>query len=138
MNERQAFLRILDANYNRAKEALRVSEDVARFLMKDPVLSSGFKRARHALTQTLLKLPVSYSKLLESRDSLRDVGRNSGIRDRKKAGWKDVMAANLKRAQEALRVLEEISKILAPRSTRFFEKIRFDLYDLEKRTVRKF
>jgi hypothetical protein len=37
-----AILRIIDANRNRALEALRVLEDLARFAVGDPVLAEGF------------------------------------------------------------------------------------------------
>ena len=45
----QELFRIIDANYNRAKEGLRVCEDIARFILNDKALSAGFKRARHTL-----------------------------------------------------------------------------------------
>ena len=40
--------RILDANLNRAREALRVIEDFARFGMDDPHLSGWAKEMRSA------------------------------------------------------------------------------------------
>ena len=40
-------LRILDANANRAREALRVLEDYARFVLNDPTLSADLKSIRH-------------------------------------------------------------------------------------------
>lgn len=136
---RLSFLRIIDANYNRAKEALRVCEDIARFLMNDSRLTARFKRCRHELTRILLKLPVPYRKLVKSRDSRQDVGRSSQIRDRRgKPSWKDLMAANLKRGEEATRVLEEFAKMWAPVQASAFQKLRFRLYELEKACFRKF
>ena len=41
--------RILDASANRAREALRVMEDAARFLLNDPQLTAALKRLRHDL-----------------------------------------------------------------------------------------
>ncbi len=135
----RAFLRILDANFNRAKEALRVCEDLARFLLADSRLTSDFKGSRHALTRIILKFPAGYRKLLDARDSARDVGRHKIIKDKRGAlVWQDLMAANLKRAQEAARVLEEISKVLAPSQASELQRLRFRLYELEKRSVRKF
>src|SRR5947208_10657809 len=42
-----AALRILDANANRAREALRVIEDYARFVLNDEVLCARLKQLRH-------------------------------------------------------------------------------------------
>src|SRR5947208_10810251 len=42
-----ASLRILDANANRAREALRVIEDFARFGLDDAELSAALKQLRH-------------------------------------------------------------------------------------------
>ena len=133
-----ALLRIFDANFNRSKEAVRVCEDFSRFLMNDSALSSSFKRLRHDLTQTILMFPMGYRKLVESRDSVNDVGRLNGIQDKKKSDWQDIMTANLKRAEEALRVLEEISKIVNPPGSLPFLKLRFRMYELEKRSIQKF
>src|SRR3954447_14256671 len=40
-------LRILDANSNRAREALRVMEDSARFVLDDPPTCATLKQLRH-------------------------------------------------------------------------------------------
>lgn len=134
----QPLLRILDANYNRAKEAIRVSEDIARFYLADRGLTARFKKIRHDLTQALMAFKIADRKLVASRDSAKDVGRKSLIRDKKSPGWKDLFVSNLKRSEEATRVLEEVSKIAAPRKTRLFQAIRFRLYELEKEGLRKF
>ena len=134
----QSLLRILDANYNRAKEALRVTEDVARFHFSDSRLTARFKRARHDLTKTLLKLRIPDRRLVEARDSRDDVGARSFIRDKKHPNWKDLFLSNLKRAEEASRVLEEVSKLVSVREARAFQRIRFRLYELEKESLRKF
>lgn len=134
-----AYLRIIDANFNRTKEALRTCEELARFLLEDKVLTLKFKALRHEVSQILIAFPVKYRQLVEARDSIKDVGKKSSIQDtKKKPVWQDVMISNLKRSQESLRVLEEFSKVVAPKSSSKFQKIRFDLYVLEKRTVKKF
>jgi len=46
-----ALLRLLDANANRAREALRVLEDYARFVLNDPALSADLKSIRHTLAE---------------------------------------------------------------------------------------
>lgn len=135
----KVFWRILDANFNRAKEALRVGEDFSRFLLNDTKLTSEFKKKRHDLTRILLKFPAGYAKLLMSREALPDVGRHAILKD--KSGdldWRDIFCANLKRGQEAVRVLEEVSKAVSPKQSVNFQQLRFELYDLEKRVFKKF
>lgn len=134
----KSLLRIIDANYNRAKEAARVAEDIARFFLRDARLTARLKRVRHDLTRALLGFGVPYRDLVEARDSKEDVGRAGLIRDQKSPRWKDLMLSNLKRAQEAARVLEEISKMAGPSKARSFQRIRFRFYELEKESLRKF
>lgn len=136
--ERNGFFRILDANWNRSKEALRVCEDISRFFLEDKPLTAQFKRIRHDLTAILMAFPISYRELLFSRDSVNDLGKNSSIADKKNPKWQDIMAANLKRAQEALRVLEESSKVIAPKKVNALSALRFRVYELEKKSFRKF
>ena len=132
------LLRILDANYNRAKEALRVTEDISRFYLADARLTARFKRTRHDLTKALLGFRVPYRALVEARNSEEDVGARSLIRDKKNPRWKDLWLSNLKRAQEAVRVLEEMSKMVEPKKTSSFQRLRFRLYELEKASLQKF
>ena len=138
MGEQKAFLRILDANYNRSKEALRVCEDLSRFLMNSAPLSLAFKKSRHEITRLILRFPHSYSKLVSARNSAADVGRNRTLQDRVKIRWQDIMASNIQRAQEAVRVMEEVAKVLAPAQSDGFQKLRYRLYELERKTVQKF
>ena len=135
---RRELFRVIDANYNRAKEAVRVTEDIARFYLKDQGLTNRFKRVRHDLTRSLLGFGVPYRSLVEARNSWEDVGRRGFIRDKKRPGWRDLAVANLKRAEEASRVLEEFSKMVQPKRAASFQRIRFRLYELEKETLRKF
>jgi len=46
-------LRIVDANANRAREALRVMEEAARFLLDDQDLAASIKQLRLDLATTL-------------------------------------------------------------------------------------
>ena len=134
----KSLLRILDANYNRAKEALRVCEDVARFYFSDARLTAHFKRLRHDLTRALIELKIPDRDMVAVRNSKEDVGRSSLIYDKKNPGWKDIFISNLKRGEEASRVLEEFSKMIDVRKTPIFQKIRFRLYELEKLGLQKF
>ena len=130
-------LRLIDVNFNRAKEGLRVCEDIMRFMYDDKALTQSFKKMRHDCSGILLKFPVSYQKLVRARDSRYDVGKESVILEKKKLGWKDILIGNIKRYEEALRVLEEASKVIALPESRRFQKLRFKLYELEKKTFKR-
>jgi thiamine-phosphate pyrophosphorylase len=129
--DQTATLRILDAAANRAREGLRVLEDYARFALDDPHLTRQLKESRHALRKALDGLPAE--ALLRSRDTQSDVGTAistpSEIVRRSAA---DVAHAAFKRAQEAVRSLEEFSKLLSPTAAACFERLRYELYTLEK------
>src|SRR5207237_10095456 len=64
--------RILDANANRAREALRVLEDYCRFVLADALLSRDLKELRHGLADALSALPPTL--LLAARDTEADLG----------------------------------------------------------------
>ncbi|MGB2975863.1 MAG: hypothetical protein WBD18_07480, partial [Phycisphaerae bacterium] len=51
--DRQSVYRILDANANRAREALRVAEEAARFALERADLAEALKRLRHDLRAAL-------------------------------------------------------------------------------------
>ncbi|MFP4146068.1 MAG: thiamine phosphate synthase [Phycisphaeraceae bacterium] len=123
--------RILDANANRAREALRVMEEAARFLLDDPELSRLAKQARHQLAEALAELPG----LEAARDTPGDVGtRISTAREAARESVSDVVIAAGKRLSEALRTLEEYGKTLPQADLAAkIEQIRYRGYDLEKR-----
>ena len=126
--------RILDAGANRAREALRVLEDYTRFVLADPFLSGQLKDLRHAFAQALNLLPASL--LLESRDTLNDVGTAiSTEQEWQRGSLQAVVQANAKRLQEALRSLEEYSKIVSVEFAQHIEKIRYQSYTLERAIV---
>ena len=132
------ILRVIDANYNRAKEGLRVCEDVARFVLGATRLTELYKTSRHELTKILFSLPVSYREIVAERKSREDVGRTSLKLDKKKIKAEDIFSSNIQRSEEAVRVLEEWTKIISVPASRKFQKLRFKLYELEKETFKKF
>ena len=124
--------RILDANLNRAGEAIRVIEDCARFVMDHPVLAGDAKALRHRLQQTMDELAIASSQLLQARDTAGDVGTLlSDVTEMKRADLAAVLRANFRRLQESLRTLEEYAKLLEKPSAPF-ERLRYDAYMLEK------
>lgn len=125
-------LRALDANANRLREGLRVVEDVARFVLDDARSAAACKAMRHQATAAMRSLGLD-AKLLEARDSDADVGRGTfGRSERSREDLRDVLAANLHRAQEASRVLEELGKGHSPAAAFKFKRMRYGLYTLEK------
>lgn len=127
-------LRILDANANRAREALRVLEDYARFTLNDAMLSADLKNLRHELTVALQ--PILTLSLLH-RDTPGDVGReNKTAAEFSRPDLASVITAAGKRLGEALRSLEEFTKTVDPHTAAQIEKIRYRFYDLELRMGR--
>ena len=71
-------------------------------------------------------------KLLEHRDSINDVLRPSTSSEQIRTNLENIIIANLKRAQESSRVLEELYKLENIEYSEKFKTIRYELYNLEK------
>jgi thiamine-phosphate pyrophosphorylase len=126
--------RILDANANRAREALRVVEDYCRFVLDDALLSAELKQLRHELTETLAG--VSPQLLLTARDTPGDVGTAlSTASEKERHSLAAVVQANCKRLQEALRTLEEVGKLRSPDLGERLERLRYKAYTLERAVI---
>ncbi len=129
--------RVMDANLNRAREGLRVLEEVARFILGDGGLSLRIKDLRHSLSAAAKELPGGMRELVKSRDSANDVGSSTWTAGEKHRQDLDhLVLANIKRVQEASRVLEEFGKLLNPELTGF-KKVRFESYALEQELLDK-
>lgn len=129
----EKFARIVDANCNRVREAIRVIEDVLRFHVEDPPLSAALKDARHEICAACDIVLKHDLEGLKARDTAADPGRDSMTEsEAAKADWKDILMSNFRRAEEGLRVLEEVSKLADPALSQSFKKLRFRVYDLEK------
>lgn len=131
------MLRILDANSNRAREALRVCEEITRFVLNHRSFSLQLKKVRHEVTRVIQQLPLSYKDLLKMRESKDDVGNDMALYPKGNVGKRDLLISNMKRAQEAVRVLEEFSKVVSKKASKKFQRIRFQLYQLEKKIILK-
>lgn len=123
--------RILDVNANRAREALRILDDFARFVLADPLLTREIKQLRHDLVEMLQLLPERF--FLGSRDTIQDVGTTIATAgEMTRVSPRDIAQVNWKRLQEALRSLEEYGKLFGPAPAEGFERIRYRSYTLEK------
>ena len=123
-------LRIIDANFNRAREGLRVIEDGLRFYYgcnRDYV--KRVKELRHSLSKAVEK-HFGFAPLKKERDSSYDIGRD--LDTRKKATIRQIIERNFMRTGESLRALEEYSKTTSAEASLLFHNLRFELYETEK------
>lgn len=131
-DRRKNINRIIDANVNRAKEGLRVCEDIARFIFDNRNLTIKLKEARHKITDLSCSL-VTRAALLKERSSLNDVGRLLSANELKREGVKGIFFANIQRAKESIRVLEEFSKLKNIKTALKFKSLRYKIYGIEKK-----
>ncbi len=129
--------RIIDANYNRAKEGLRVCEEISRFHLKSLPLTKKMKRLRHDLTVIMKTSRIDPRLLFRERDSHSDFGRDI-LAGKKVKSFKAIFMANAQRTKEALRVLEEFLKIFDQKASNKILKLRFNFYAVEKESVKRF
>jgi len=129
--------RILDANINRAKEGLRVCEEITRFILEDKSLTSSLKKIRHNINSLQEESSFSKNNLIEKRSALTDIGKNIYMRELKRNGIEDIFFANMQRVKESLRVLEEFSKLKNRTVALEFKDMRYQIYNIEKNIAGK-
>lgn len=128
--------RIIDANLNRANEGLRVCEEITRFILENYQLTARLKKIRHAISAAAKSLPAK-TVLIQQRNAQKDIGKNICANELKRKDINDIFFANIQRVKESLRVLEEFSKLIDTRIAVLFKKIRYAVYELEKKVARK-
>ena len=128
--------RIIDANLNRAKEGLRVCEEITRFILDNYKITALLKEARHKINCLGSKI-YAPAKLLNQRRAQTDVGRFNSCGETKRGNCKDIFWANLQRVKESLRVLEEFSKLIDVRVALGFKQLRYKVYEIEKKSFKK-
>lgn len=116
---------------------MRVCEEIARFHLSDRPATARLKKLRHSISAEIERLGPERARLLLARDTARDVGRPFDELERDRRGYRGLFAANCERAKEALRVLEEVSKLLDGRAAAAFKRCRFELYAIEKRALQR-
>jgi thiamine-phosphate pyrophosphorylase len=125
--------RIIDANANRSREALRLLEDLARFMLDDAPLSSQFKSIRHAVTQILVQELGTKQRLVAERDTPGDVGTSISVgTETSRSSALQLAEAAGSRLTEALRAIEECLKIDSPASSTQIERLRYEAYEIER------
>lgn len=128
--------RVLDANLNRAREALRVLEDHERFVRDAGGAAARLKALRHELAEVCRRGGLG-AELVGSRESGADVGKETRAADQARA-YADLgglVTANCKRLEEALRSLEEFGRVRAAALGAAFGRLRFRAYEIEKELV---
>ena len=129
----KSLYRILDANFNRAKEGLRVCEDLCRYGWDQKTLTRAFKDIRHGLTGIMAKVDIQ--KALEARHIQGDVGRATIVSESKRTDLNAVFWANSQRVKESLRVLEEVTKLTDSRISSDLKILRYKVYALEQKVI---
>ena len=122
-------LRTIDANFNRFQEGIRVVEDILRYEFNSP-LAKELKNIRH------IRIP-DYEEIIKKRDSINDILKTSTKSEQNRNDLKDIIIANLKRAEQSARVLEEIYKIFDIKTSEEFKNARYLLYNYEKEIITK-
>ncbi len=120
---------VWDANFNRAREGLRVLEDLSRFgVIRNKGLAARLRTLRHRLSaQTEKHLPSA--QRVCHRCVTKDTGRKYSGLPRKKSA--DLIPANTFRVSEALRVMEEVSAVVNPPAAELYKELRFAFYEVE-------
>ncbi len=124
-SEEPKLYRLIDANLNRLREGIRTLEDIQRYIYDNEVLAKRLKDLRHLVR-------YEDSNLLTYRDIVGDILKETTPSEAKRKSIEELIQANIKRTQEAARVLEEAFKLLDPAMAQRFKQIRYELYDIEK------
>ena len=117
---------IIDANLDRAREGLRVLEDWARFGLGNEKYVEKIKNFR----QILGKNHSEVYKL--SRNHIED--RCKGLTHHEQINRKtseQIISSNSTRIQEALRVIEEFSRLHNYELSKIASEIRYEIYTIE-------
>ena len=130
----RSVYRIIDANFNRAREAIRIIEEYCRFALNSAPLAGRAKQLRHELSSAIDKLDAG--RLISSRDTPGDVGIGKKVDNQfARSNLSDCFTAGAKRLTEALRTLAEMTQMLDPSTAQRIEKLRYAAYTLEKDIV---
>ncbi len=123
------LLRLIDANLNRLREGIRVVEDIQRYIYENKNLTKELKELRH------LARIENYKVYLKHRDIIGDISKETTNSEASRENLESIILANIKRAQESARVLEESLKLVSTKDAERFKDIRYRLYDIEKRVL---
>ena len=117
---------IIDANLDRAREGLRVLEDWARFGLGLENYVIKIKNFRQILGKNHLEV---YKK---SRNHIEDQCKGlTHVEQSNRKSPDEIISSNAARVQEALRVIEEFSRLNNKELSKIASEIRYEIYTLE-------
>jgi len=120
------IFQIIDANLDRAREGLRVLEDWARFGLGENDCVERIKNFRQILGKNHLEV------YKQSRNYIEDEckGLTHQEQNNRKTA-EQIISSNAGRVQEALRVIEEFSRLQNHELSKIASEIRYEIYTLE-------
>jgi len=117
---------IIDANLDRAREGLRVIEDWARFGIGENDSVAKIKNFRQILGKNHLEV------YKQSRNHIEDQCQGLTHQEQSKRRTPEqIISCNAGRVQEALRVIEEFSRLNNNELSKIASEIRYEIYTLE-------
>lgn len=126
----QTIYRILDANLDRAREAVRTIEEWCRFGLEDLDLCDRCKQMRQELAQW------HREEFRRARNTPDDPATGlSHANEVNRPDVQSVLRANMGRLQEALRVLEEYGKVVDRDFAEAMKQMRYQVYTLESQLL---
>ncbi len=117
---------IIDANLDRAREGLRVLEDWARFGLGKEKYVEKIKNFRQILGKNHLEVYKQSRNLIE--DKCKGLSHQEQF-NRKTS--EQIISSNSARVQEALRVIEEFSRLQNHELSKIAYEIRYEIYTIE-------
>ena len=129
-NDLRVF-QIIDANLDRAREGLRVLEDWARFGLGGNDCVAKIKNYRQILGKNHLEV------YKQSRNYIED--QFKGLTHQEQNNRKNpeqIICSNAGRVQEALRVIEEFSRLHNHKLSKIASEIRYEIYSIEIELLR--
>jgi len=117
---------IIDANLDRAREGLRVLEDWARFGLGGNDFVKRIKNFRQILGKHHLEI------YKQSRNFIEDECKGLTHQEQSERKAPDqIISSNAARVQEALRVIEEFSRLQNHELSKLASEMRYEIYTLE-------
>ena len=120
------IFQIIDANLDRSREGLRVLEDWARFGLGENDCVAKIKNYRQILGKNHLE--VYKQSRNHTEDQCKGLTHQEQINRRTP---EQIISSNAGRVQEALRVIEEFSRLHNHKLSKIASEIRYEIYSLE-------
>jgi thiamine-phosphate pyrophosphorylase len=138
--ERTLALQVIEANLNRFREGIRVAEDLLRYTPGAEGEFSELKKLRlDAGAAERETRRVLGDELSRARRLHQDAGKDkTPSAELARSDIAEIVTANLKRAQEAARTIEELTKLTTGAAlSRRYKKLRFAIYSCETEVISK-